>query len=362
MSFLRNRLLRRTEFVVFGLRRTTRLWLGHPILRLRRISVLFHGSSLLFIHPRLRLERRLHPVISVGAVPGAWLPKRPKAFLVRLWSSRLIYRSWPRWCHRPDECLFVQMSASLRLPLVNGTHRRGWRSHRHHRAADHGCRWSNGSRTSGTDHTRPYRLCSNCPRHRGSHYFSRLDPHDVLRHWPSVDERVMRHHRYAIRDMLVHVRNVVDRRALVDDHCVVHIRDSRDVHRRVRDVHVVHIRAADAIPRHVHFSRCQGEPSHANASREAEARAAADKRHQSRRPHRTHHNRSRHPEPSAAYRRPSSVVERRESPRLVFHPGPAPGPNVDPVSEAVRSPSHNHGARMPAWAVPRDVAPIAVFI
>ena len=37
------------------------------------------------------------------------------------------------------------------------------------------------------------------------------------------------------------------------------------------------------------------------AAPEAKARAAADKRHQSRRPHRTHHNRTRHPEPSAAY-------------------------------------------------------------
>src|SRR5579864_1735107 len=113
MSLLRNRLLRRTELAIVRLRRTTRLWLGHPILRLRHISILFHGSSLLFIYPRLGLERRLHPVIFVGTVSGAWLPKRPKAFLVWLRSSRLIYWSWPRRCHRPDQRLFVQMSASL---------------------------------------------------------------------------------------------------------------------------------------------------------------------------------------------------------------------------------------------------------
>src|SRR5690348_16481739 len=125
MRLLRSRLLRRTEFAVFRLRRATLRWLRHPILRLRHATVLFHRSSLLLIDPRLGLERRLHPTIFVGTVPAAWLPKRPKAFLVRLWSGRLIYRNWPRWCDRPDQCLFIQMSASLRLPLVNRTHRGG---------------------------------------------------------------------------------------------------------------------------------------------------------------------------------------------------------------------------------------------
>src|SRR6266576_993268 len=301
MRLPRSRLLRRTEFAVFRLRRATLLWLRHPILRLRHISVLFHRSSLLLIYPRLRLERRLHPVILLSAVPAAWLPKRSKAFLVRLWSSRLIYWSGPRWCNRPDQRLLIQVSTSLRLPLVDRTHWRGRRSHRHHRTANHGRRRSHRNRTSRPDHTRSYRLYSDCASHGSSHDFSRLDSHNVLRYRARVHKGVMRHHRHAIRGVLVRIRNIVDRRTPVDDHRLIDVRDSRDVHRRVGDVHVVHIRAADPIPRHVHFSRCQREPSHANARGEREARAAADKRHQSRRPHRTHHNRTRHPEPSAAY-------------------------------------------------------------
>src|ERR1700756_1957104 len=148
MTLLRNRLLRRTEFAVFRPRRTARFWLRRPILRLPHISVLFHRSSLLLIYPWLGLERWLHPIIFVGTVPAARLPKRPEAFLVRLRSSRLIYRSRPRWCDRPDQRLLVQVSARLGLPLVDRTHRRGRCSHRHHRTANHGRRRSHSNRTS----------------------------------------------------------------------------------------------------------------------------------------------------------------------------------------------------------------------
>src|SRR3954468_7784633 len=93
-----------------------------------------------------------------------------------------------------------------------------------------------------------------------------------------------------------------------------------------------------------------------------ESRAAADKRHQCRRPHGTYHNWTRHPEPSATRERPTSVVERRESPGLVFYPRPAPRRHIHPMSKPVRRPSSHNCARMPARTITRDVAPVAVFI
>src|SRR5208282_4428763 len=59
---------------------------------------------------------------------------------------------------------------------------------------------------------------------------------------------------------------------------------------------------------------------------------------------------------------PASVVEWSKSPRLVLNPGPAPWADVDPVAEAIRSPSHDDAARPPAWAVTGNVAPVAVRV
>src|SRR6476646_873367 len=113
MSLLRNRLLRRTELTVLRLRRTIRLWLRHPILLLRHIPVLFHWGPLLLIHPRLRLEHRLRPIVFLGIVPTVLLPKWPEAFLVRLRTHILIDgRNWPRRCHGLYQRLFIQTSAS----------------------------------------------------------------------------------------------------------------------------------------------------------------------------------------------------------------------------------------------------------
>src|SRR5579864_7126498 len=93
-----------------------------------------------------------------------------------------------------------------------------------------------------------------------------------------------------------------------------------------------------------------------------ESRAAAHEAYERRRPHRTHHHRSRHPEPPAVHECPTSIVEGRESPGLIFHPGPAPRPNIGPVSEAVRSPAYDDRARTPARAITRHIAPVAVFV
>jgi hypothetical protein len=55
-------------------------------------------------------------------------------------------------------------------------------------------------------------------------------------------------------------------------------------------------------------------------------------------------------------------VEGSESPRLVFDPRPAPPANIDPVPEAIRSPSDDDGARPPARTVAGDIAPVSVFV
>ena len=274
----------------------------------------------------------------------------------------LIHLSGLRRSNRTDQRLLVQMSARLRLPLFDRTQRRRRRSHRHHRTADHRRR-----RSTVTGRPAPRTLARTgsaaTARLTGAATSSRgVDTHHVLRHRTRVHKRVMRHDRHAIVHTLIHIGNVVDRRAPVDDHGVVDVRHLRDIHRRVGDVHVVHVPAAHAIPRHVDFSRSQREPSHADAGREVESRAAADETPPGRRPHRTHHDRSRNPEPSAVHERPASVVERSESPRLVFHPRPAPGTDIDPVTEAIRSPSRNNRARTPARTISGDIVPVAVFV
>src|SRR5260370_28507671 len=93
-----------------------------------------------------------------------------------------------------------------------------------------------------------------------------------------------------------------------------------------------------------------------------EARPATYECDQSRSPHWAHDNRSRNPEPPTTYKCPTSVVKRSKSPRFLFHPGPTPGANIDPVTEAVRSPSHHDAARAPARTVSVYITPVAVLV
>src|SRR5260221_205282 len=90
--------------------------------------------------------------------------------------------------------------------------------------------------------------------------------------------------------------------------------------------------------------------------------ATAHERNECGSPHWPHDHRSRHPEPVGIHKSPASIVERRKSPRLIFHPGPAPAAQKDPVTVAIWSPAHDDGAWPPARAVARHIAPVAVVV
>src|SRR5207244_4675770 len=89
--------------------------------------------------------------------------------------------------------------------------------------------------------------------------------------------------------------------------------------------------------------------------------AAADEGDQRRRIDRTHREGTRHPAPPARYKRPAAIVERRETPRRLVHPGPAPGIDPAPIPGAVRHPADSDRRRHHDIAVTLDVAPAYVL-
>jgi len=139
MRLLRSRphflLLRWPEISVRRLRIAILLRLSIPILRLLHISVLGRRSSLLFVRPRLRLRH-----LSDLTIAAVGLCERPEAVLRRLRSIALIHLRGLRGAHWTNQCLLVQMSAGLRLPLLDGVRKWWRRPDGHHRTADDRCR------------------------------------------------------------------------------------------------------------------------------------------------------------------------------------------------------------------------------
>src|SRR5579859_1446736 len=227
-----------------------------------RIPILRLSVALLLIGSRLALRHRACLVV----VPAVRLGERAESRLDRPpFALILIHLRRTRWSCRMDQRLLIQTPARLSLPLLNRTRRRRRSSHRNHHAADYCSRRPRRSWPARTQHTRANRFRSYHTAHWSRSNFPGIDPHYVLRHGTRIHKRLMRDHRHAIGDMLVHVRDVVDRRVAIHDHCVIDVRDSRDIHRGVGDVHVVHVRAADMVSRNINFSRSQREPSHADA-------------------------------------------------------------------------------------------------
>src|SRR4029077_20790153 len=70
--------------------------------------------------------------------------------------------------------------------------------------------------------------------------------------------------------------------------------------------------------------------------------------------------RSGNPAPAVAGISPASVVEWRETPRLVFNPGPTPRIDIGPVSVAIRSPIRRHAGRYPHRSIAAHVLPAAI--
>src|SRR5580658_10699171 len=253
------------------------------------------------------------------------------------------------------------MPTGLRLSLLDRSRRRRRRPHRNHGTTKNRSRRLDRHWPSSTNHAGANRLSRHYVTYRRGGDFPGAHFHHVLRHRPRVHESVARHYCHSVGHALIDVGDVVNRRS-VDDHRVVDVRHLRNAHRCIRDVHIVHIGAAHAISRQIDLAWCEREPPHANAGGEAETRAAAHERDQRRSPDGTHHHWPRHPKPSIVYERPASIVEWRESPGLIPDPGPAPGPEVDPVTEAIRSPTRHDGARPPTHTVAGNVTPVAVVV
>src|SRR5579872_735515 len=234
----------------------------HAILVRLRVPVLRLSVALLLIGSRLALGHRARLVVvaavRLGERAESGLDRPPFALI-------LIHLRRTRRACRMDQRLLVQTPPSLRLPLLNRTRRRRWSSYCNHGAADYGSRRPDRSWPARPQHTRANRFRSYHTAHWSRGNFPGIHPHYVLRHGTRIHKRFMRDDRHAIRDVLVHVRNVVDGRVAIDDYRVVYVRDPRDIHRGVGDVHVVHVRAAHMVSRDVDFSGSQREPSHANA-------------------------------------------------------------------------------------------------
>ena len=175
----------------------------------------------------------------------------------------------------------------------------------------------------------------------------------------------MRDRGHRLNVVLVHIGDFVHG-GIVYCSIIIYISYIYDVHGGIRDVHLLHVAFAGAIRRNVHFAWTEREPGHASPSaternRRAEARSA-DEHNQGRRIHGPNHYRSRNPTPASPDLSPASVVKWSEAPGLVFHPGPSPGCNPDPVPVSVGRPPGNDVRGKPYVSVIWNVPPLAVLI
>lgn len=148
---------------------------------------------------------------------------------------------------------------------------------------------------------------------------------------------------------------------------VAHPRVEVEVRRHLVAVDVTHVVRAVSVPRHVDLARTQREPAHhgRRAAPDTDRHAhpgAAHPRHERGGIHGPSHVGARHPAPHVAARNPAAVVERREAPGGVVHPGPAPRADPHPVPDAVRRPARGHVARDPQGAVLGVLFPAAVAV
>ncbi|PYT47146.1 MAG: hypothetical protein DMG47_02490 [Acidobacteria bacterium] len=202
--------------------------------------------------------------------------------------------------------------------------------------------------------------------------FPAINLHHVLSDRLSRRKCFVRSDGDSVRGSLVHVSDVGD--ILVDDDVVVVVVDNDVVHRRVGNIDVCNVGAADAIRRHVDFTRRKREPGHADSTAATDSDAHAEVRpadpgDESRGVNRAHvghtHDcagRARHPAPHAADDNPAAVMEGSKSPGLIINPGPAPRGNPNPMPVAIRSPTDNSGVWKPNVAIFGNGAPASVLI
>ena len=265
------------------------------------------------------------------------------------------------------------------LLLLETSRRRRWRCLRHDATALEYCGGPNPGRRAGTEdgllRRRGHGRHSN--RNWGVDNFPLVDFDHVLAHGLSRGEGLMGSGGHRAGNALVDILDVADADVVtvVDDRGVVDVSDIRVVDGGIRYVHVIHVRAANLIRRHVDLARPQWEPRHtdsataANANPNGEVRAADPGHERGRvdRPNVSYFNhcrswRARHPAPHTANDNPTSVMERREAPRLIVNPSPSPGRDPNPVAVAVRSPSNYGSVREPDVAILGHGPPATVII
>jgi hypothetical protein len=178
-------------------------------------------------------------------------------------------------------------------------------------------------------------------------------------------EAVRRVH-IGITDIVVRAISAATRAATVAYvSVVVHIRYVHVGDARIRDVHAIEIAATHVIPGNIRFTKTERAPAVAESSAEADANTpatATKPRHQRGRIVRPRINWTRRPSPGSAPINPTPVVKRSVSPWLIFHPGPSPRRNPNPVSVAVGRPPNRNSARNPDRAIVSRFLPGSVFV
>ena len=139
----------------------------------------------------------------------------------------------------------------------------------------------------------------------------------------------------------------------------------RAIHRLVRPVvDAILVARRGAVVGLEDLTRRQRHPRHRRAADvDGDARArAAYPGHQRRCVDRPRHVLARAPAPAAPPVHPAAVVEGREAPARVVHPGPAPGLDPGPTAVAVGRPVGAHRQRHPDGAVVGVLLPAAIAI
>ena len=132
----------------------------------------------------------------------------------------------------------------------------------------------------------------------------------------------------------------------------------------VAGIDVAKIAVAGAVGRLVNVARPERKPAHrpaADAYRNAGV-AVADEGHERGRIHRPVLPAAGQPAPVVVQINPAPIVEGREAPGRVVHPGPAPRREPDPVAIAIGCPTGFQSARIPHRPVAAFLAPVAVVV
>ena len=183
--------------------------------------------------------------------------------------------------------------------------------------------------------------------------------------------------------------HIVDNRRVVDRSRSVYICGVVDVgdvdgfvDRCVRDVHIPEVALADVIRRRINLPIAERNPAHGAAHRASPTESKRNPHAKMSSPKESHQRRSivrlhdgpaiasahvnRHrsgtPTPPPANKSPTSIVEGRESPGSIVHPGVTPWLNPSPMACVIGRPTGRHLPWVPDRAVSRRLFPSTVIV